>query len=140
RRGELLVGADVQGGEPYVFEDPKDPRRLVGFEVDIARGIARRLGLASRFMQGDWSNLVPALERGDFDVVMNGLEDTPARRGRILVSAPYFTFGETLAVRRGARERSLESLRGQRIGTLNQSYAYDLLRQRNFEPALYEGV
>jgi polar amino acid transport system substrate-binding protein len=140
RRGELLVGADVQGGEPYVFEDPKDPRRLVGFEVDIARGIARRLGLASRFMQGDWSNLVPALERGDFDVVMNGLEDTPARRGRILVSAPYFVFGETLAVRRGSPERALDGLRGRRIGTLNQSFAYDLLRERGFEPALYEGV
>jgi len=36
RRGEIAFGADVQGGEPYVFEDPKDPTKLVGFEVDIA--------------------------------------------------------------------------------------------------------
>lgn len=140
RRGELTVGADVQGGEPYVFEDPKDPTRLVGFEVDIADVLGRRLGAKARFVQADWSNLVPALERGDFDVAMNGIEDTPARRSRILVSEPYFVFGETLAVRRGSPARSLDALRGQSIGTLNQSYAYDLLRARGFDPALYEGV
>jgi len=139
-RGALTFGADVQGGEPYVFEDPKDPAKLVGFEVDIAQGLARRLGVTARINQADWSNLVPALERGDFDVVMNGLEDTPARRTRILVSTPYFVFGETLAVRRGARERTLGDLRGARIGTLNQSFAYDLLRERGYQPVIYEGV
>jgi polar amino acid transport system substrate-binding protein len=140
QRGEIAFGADVQGGEPYVFEDPKDPTKLIGFEVDIANALGRRLGVAARIHQADWSNLVPALERGDFDAIMNGLEDTPARRDRILVSAPYFVFGETLAVRRGSRERTLEDLRGARVGTLNQSFAYDLLRERGFDPVLYEGV
>lgn len=140
KRGELVLGADVQGGEPYVFGAPDDPEKLVGFEVDIANGLARRLGVKARFAQADWSNLVPALERRDFDVIMNGLEDTQERRDRILVSSPYFVFGETLAVRRGSRERSLNDLRGGRIGTLNQSFAYDLLRQRGFDPVIYEGV
>jgi polar amino acid transport system substrate-binding protein len=140
QRGEIAFGADVQGGEPYVFEDPKDPTKLIGFEVDIANALGRRLGVTARIHQADWSNLVPALERGDFDAIMNGLEDTPARRDRILVTAPYFVFGETLAVRRGSRERTLDDLHGARIGTLNQSFAYDLLRERGFEPILYEGV
>ena len=35
-RGELLWGADAQGGAPYVFQDPMDPNRLIGFEVDLA--------------------------------------------------------------------------------------------------------
>lgn len=140
QRSEIAFGADVQGGEPYVFGDPSDPSKLIGFEVDIAHALGHRLGVTARIHQADWSNLVPALERGDFDAIMNGLEDTPARRDRILVSSPYFVFGETLAVRRGARERTLDDLRGARIGTLNQSYAYDLLRERGFEPILYEGV
>lgn len=139
-RNELTWGGDVQGGEPYAFEDPKDPRRLVGFEVEIAEAIARRLGARARFQQTDWSNLVSGLERGDFDVVLNGLEDTPARRGKLLLSDPYFVFGETLAVRRGSARRSLDALSGERVGTLNQSYAADVLRARHFEPVLYEGV
>jgi polar amino acid transport system substrate-binding protein len=139
-RGELSWGGDIQGGEPYVFEDPKDPKRLIGFEVEIADALAGRLGVRARFSQADWSNLVPALERGDFDIAMNGIEDTPARRARILTSVPYFVFGETLAVQKGASARTLGALRGQRVATLNQSYALDLLKQSGVEVVLYEGV
>jgi len=140
-RGELVWGGDIQGGEPYVFEDPKDPKRgVIGFETEIAAGLAARLGVRARFFQADWSTLVPSLERGDFDVALNGLEDTPSRRDRILVSVPYFVFGETLAVRAGSTAGSLDDLSGGRIGTLNQSYGYDVLKARGFEPALYEGV
>ena len=67
QRGELTWGADLQGGEPYVWEDPANPNHIVGFEVDIADAIARRLGVRARFVQYNWSNLVPSLERGDFD-------------------------------------------------------------------------
>ncbi|HVU01079.1 MAG TPA: ABC transporter substrate-binding protein/permease [Polyangiaceae bacterium] len=140
-RGELVFGADAQGGEPFVFEDPNDPRRkLIGFEVDIADALAADVGVRARFSQADWSTLVPSLERGDFDVAMNGLEDTPSRRARILLTLPYFSFGETLAVKRGDGRKSLDALAGGRIGTLNQSFADDLLRGRGFEPVLYEGV
>src|SRR5436853_6517994 len=71
-RGELRWAGDIQGGEPYVYEDQTG--KLIGFEVEIAEAIARRLSVKSKFVQADWSNLVPSLERSDFDVVMNGLE------------------------------------------------------------------
>lgn len=140
QRGEVVWGGDVQGGEPYVYDDPADPKHIIGFEVDIANALAKRLGVRARFSQADWSNLVPGLERGDFDIVLNGLEDTPARRARIIVSHPYFVFGETLAVRKGSGFRSLDALAGHRVATLNQSYAMDLLTRRKFDIALYEGV
>src|SRR4029077_6813836 len=79
-RGELVIGADIQGGEPYVFEDPKNPGHLIGFEVAIADELGKRLGVRARFQQYAWSNLVPGLERGDFDVAMNGLERSEERR------------------------------------------------------------
>ncbi len=139
-RHELLWGGDIQGGEPYVFEDPSNPEHLIGFEVEIADGLARALGTKPRFVQADWSNLVPGLERGDFDVALNGLEDTPAREQRLLLSVPYFAFGETLAVKAGAPLRSLDALRGRRVGTLAQSFAFDVLRSRGFDPVSYEGV
>jgi polar amino acid transport system substrate-binding protein len=139
-RAELVWGGDLQGGEPYVFEDPRDPAHVVGFEVDIAGAIARELGLLdARFAQVEWSNLVPTLERGDIDIALNGLEDTPARRARLRLSRPYFVFHEVLAVSRGSRYRRLDDLRGRRVGTLNQSYALDLLRALPVETVLYEG-
>jgi polar amino acid transport system substrate-binding protein len=139
-RGQLVWGGDLQGGEPYVFEDPKDPTKIVGFEVDIAAAIARELGLGgARFFQVQWSNLVPALERGDVDVALNGLEDTPERRARLRLSRPYFVYHEVLAIRRGAPYATLDDLRGKRVGTLNQTVAFELLQARPLETVLYEG-
>jgi len=138
-RGEITWGADIQGGEPYVYEDPADPTRKIGFEVDIMDAIARRLGVKARMVQYSWSNLVPSLERGDFDVAMNGLEATTERRQRILLSEPYFVYAETLAIRQGDPYRSIFDLAGKRVGTLNQTYAHDILRMLNIEQVLYEG-
>ena len=138
-RGELRWGGDLQGGEPYVFEDEKEPGKLQGFEVEIADALAQKLGVRAKFMQNDWSNLVPALERGDFDVILNGLEETPERRLRIRLSAPYYTYGETLTVRAGSQFATLSDLKGKRVGTLNQTVANDILKASSLEVVLYEG-
>ncbi len=57
-RGTLRWGGDIQGGEPYVFQDPQDSTRLVGFEAEIADALARRLGVRAEFVQNDWQTLM----------------------------------------------------------------------------------
>ncbi len=138
-RGEITYGGDLQGGEPYIYEDPASPTHLIGFEVDIMDAIGRRLGVKARMVQYNWSNLVPSLERGDFDIIMNGLEGTASRRDRLLLSEPYFVYAETLTMRRDTKYRSLFDLIGKRVGTLNQTYAHDILRLLDIEPLVYEG-
>ena len=139
QRGEITWGADLQGGEPYVYENPDKPTEIIGFEVDIMAGIARRLGVRPKMVQFTWSALVPSLERGDFDIVMNGLESTAERRDRILLSDPYYVYAETLTVRRGDPVRSIYELRGKKVGTLNQTVAHDiLLMLQGVEPLVYE--
>jgi polar amino acid transport system permease protein/polar amino acid transport system substrate-binding protein len=139
-RGTLRWGGDVQGGEPYVFQDPE--RGLVGFEVEVADALARRLGVRAEFVQNDWQTLIPSLERGDFDVAMNGIEVTAARRGRVAFTRPYYAFSETLVVRREeTKVAGLADLRGARVGTLDGSLALDLLAEApGIEIVRYEGV
>jgi polar amino acid transport system substrate-binding protein len=139
KRGVLGWGGDLQGGAPYVFEDAAGGGKIRGVEVVFADALARRLGVKARFAQNDWSNLLPALERKDFDIALNGLEDTPVRRDRILLSVPYFVYGETLAVRKGDQHDSLDALAGKKVGTLNQTVAHDLLKARPLSVVLYEG-
>jgi polar amino acid transport system substrate-binding protein len=138
-RGELRWGADIQGGEPYVYENPDDPSKIIGFEVDIAESLARRLGVKATFVQIAWSSLVPGLERGDYDIALNGLEATGERRDRLLLSDPYYIYAETLAVKQGSSLRFYD-MRGRRVGTLNQTYAFDLLRDLGAQVVPYEGV
>jgi polar amino acid transport system substrate-binding protein len=140
--GELRWGADRQGGEPYVYEDPAHPDQLIGFEVDLAAALARELGVRPRFVQNDWSTLVPSLERGTFDIALNGLEVTPARAGRIAFTRPYFLFSERLVTRADDAQAAadLAGLRGHRVGTLANSQAWDLLLAAGAQPVPYEGA
>src|SRR6185312_5230480 len=139
--GELRWGADEQGGEPYAYEDPARGGALVGFEVDLADALAESLGVRARMVQNDWSTLIPSLERGTFDVALNGIEVTPARAERVSFTRPYYIFAERLCARRGdARVRDLASLRGLRVGTLANTEAGDLLRASGADAIPYEGV
>ncbi len=138
--GVLKWGGDIQGGEPYVYDDPAKPGHLIGFEVDIADAIAKELGVKAEFVQNDWSNLVPSLERGTFDMVMNGLEVTDARVGRVAFTRPYYVFAERLMAR--ANDPSitdLASVKGKKVGTLSNSLAFDILKG-TAEPVIYEGT
>jgi polar amino acid transport system substrate-binding protein len=138
--GVLRWGGDLQGGEPYAYQDPSG--RLVGFEVDLAAAIARELGVRAEFVQNDWSNLVPSLERGTFDVALNGIEITDARRGRVLFTRPYYVFAERLTARKDDHRfsaLSLASLRGHKVGTMTNTYAHELLRAEGVDVVPYDG-
>lgn len=130
QRGCLLWGSDAEGGAPYVFPDPKDPAKLVGFEVDMAEAIARELGVTAKQSQNAWDSLIPALERGDFDIAMNGIEITPVREEKLLFSTPYYIYTEQLVVRAEEKEiKEVGDLKGKTVGTLSGTAAMDMLNK-----------
>ena len=113
----------------------------MGFEVELAEALARELGVRAEFVQSDWPNLVPSLERGAFDVAMNGLEVTDARLGRVAFTRPYYVFSERLMARRDDPSvmADLGSLKGRKVGTLSNSLSFELLRGVA-DPLVYEGT
>lgn len=126
---ELRWGGDAEGGAPFVEADPNDPLRVIGFEVDIATLLAGGLGRVPRFIQVGFTSLDASAARGDFDIGLSGIEDSPARQARLAVTLPYYEFREILTVRAADRERfrTLADLRGRRVATLGATLAYDLL-------------
>jgi polar amino acid transport system substrate-binding protein len=128
KRGYLLWGSDAEGGAPYVFPDPKEPSRLIGFEVDLSEAIARELGVKARQSQNAWDSLIPALKRGDFDIVMNGIEITSQRQAEVLFSQPYYIYTEQLVVRKDETKiKDINDLKGKKVGTLSGAVAQDIL-------------
>jgi polar amino acid transport system substrate-binding protein len=138
---ELRWGADSQGGAPYVFQDPTDPNHLIGFEVELADGIARRLGMKARPVHGPWDKLLDLLARGDFDIALNGIEVAEEKKRIVLLSRPYFSAAERLTIRKGDAKapHSLEDLRGRKIGTLPGSMAETILNRVAADVKTYEG-
>jgi len=101
----------------------------MGFDVEVAEEIARALGRKPQFVQVSFAAIDQSVQRGDFDIGLSGVEDTPARRAALAASIPYYTFTEALTVREAdkAKYDELADLRGRRVGTLGGTIAYDLL-------------
>ncbi len=125
----LRWGGDAEGGAPFVEADPANPRELRGFDVEVAALMAAGLGRRPEFIQVAWSSIDASTRRGDFDIGMSGVEDTPARRAQFALTVPYYEFREVLTVRAADAGRfpSLSALRGRRIGTLGGTQAYEQL-------------
>jgi polar amino acid transport system substrate-binding protein len=127
--GELRWAGDPEGGAPFVEADPSNPDRLVGFDVEIADLIAHGLGRKASFINITFTSIDQSIERGDADIGLSGIEDTPARRANMATTVPYYEFREVLSVRDAdaMRFRALADLGGRRVGTLGGTIAYDIL-------------
>jgi len=134
-RGELIWAADQEGGGPHVFPDPVDPRRLTGFEVELAALIASELGVKPRFQQGQWDRL-PLLLGRTADCVINGIEWTPERQRDYRCSRPYFAYALQLLTRLDTPLDAFGTLaamgpRGRwRVGVLTGSAAETTMQSR----------
>ena len=139
----LVWATDAEGGAPYIYKDPKDPGRDIGFEVDIVREIEKEIGRPIVTRQYAFSSLILGVQRGDFDFAMNGLEVTPDREAMVLFSRPYYLYREQLVVRRG--ERRFADLDGAKrigavVGTLEDTAADRLLSAKGVRGKMYDGV
>lgn len=141
QRGTLRWGADAEGGAPYVFKDPRDPERLIGFEWDLAALLAGELGVKPEMVQNQWDKLLEAIKRTDFDLAMNGIEITDDRRQEVDFSRPYYVATEQLVVRKEMSQVTcLADLHGHKVGTLKASLAERILRgDGQIEVVTYEG-
>jgi polar amino acid transport system substrate-binding protein len=135
----LSWAGDPEGGAPFVEADPSHPDRLTGFDVEIAELFARRLGRSAEFMNVTFTSLDQSIARGDADLGMSGIEDTPARRATLAVTMPYYEFHEVLSVRDAdaTRLRTLADLRGRSVGTLAGTIAYEILLRAERDHGLH---
>lgn len=141
RAGELRWAGDSEGGAPFIFQDPADPRRLIGAEVELMQAVGRELGLKPVFVQNQWEGLIPGLYRGDYQVAVNAIEITPEHERQAAFTIPYLTTFEQLAVRRDeTRIHGLDDLEGRRVGTYKGALAQELLEERGLKPLLYEEI
>ena len=126
----LNWAGDAEGGAPYQLPDPRDPSKIIGFEVDIAEALAKRMGRSAHFVQNQWDGLVPGLERSEYDMVIAGLEITPERLAKINFSTPYYYSTLSLTTRQDERRiRKPEDLSGHRVGTLKATLAQRYLNE-----------
>ncbi len=124
----LRWAADPNSNAPYSFFAPG--KALTGFECEIINAVAQRIGRRAEFVQNDWSGLIPGLHRGLYDCVICGIEINSEKADEVDFSIPYYFTFEQFVGRRGRPPiTSLDQLRGEKIGTLDQTGALRMLEQ-----------
>jgi len=92
-RNELVVG--TVAGMPPLNMTTKDGR-IIGMEPDLARIMARAMGVRLTLKVVPFADLLPALEAGTVDAVLSGMTITPARNLKVAFVGPYFTSGKSI--------------------------------------------
>jgi His/Glu/Gln/Arg/opine family amino acid ABC transporter permease subunit len=104
--GVLRVGTEGVYS-PFSYHDPATGQ-LVGYDVDVARAVADKLGVKVEFVETPWDAIFAALEANRFDVVANEVTINEERKQKYDLSEPY-SVGEGLIVTR-ANDNSVKSL------------------------------
>jgi polar amino acid transport system substrate-binding protein len=93
KRGELWVGFD-SGYMPFEMTDQKG--RYVGFDMDMAKEMAKALGVKFFPINTAWDDIVPSLTTGKFDIIISGMTITQERNLKINFADPYIIVGQTI--------------------------------------------
>ena len=116
RRGKLRIGMEA-GYMPFEFIDKlqglrkRDVRaagvrkgkqyvNIIGFDVDIAREMAKALGVKLVLVNTLWPSIIPALDLGRYDIIMSGMSVTEERKKRIDFAEPLMTIGQTILLKK----------------------------------------
>ena len=108
--GKLIVA--LEGAwQPWSYHDESDT--LVGYDVEVSRAIAEKLGVEPEYVESDWDSLFAGLDAGRFDIVCNGVEVTGERAKTYDFTTPYGYIHTALAVRKDNEDiKSFEDLKG----------------------------
>ncbi len=111
-RGTIIIGLEGDWA-PWSFVDEND--QLMGFDVEVARAIAAKLGVEAEIIPGEWDGLFAGMDAGRYDIVVNGVEVTPERTEKYDFADPY-AYIRTALIVRGDNEtiKTFEDLKGKK--------------------------
>ena len=122
-RGTMIVGLEGDWA-PWSFVDEND--QLMGFDVEVARAVAAKLGVEAEIIPGEWDGLFAGMDAGRYDIVVNGVEVTAEREEKYDFADPY-AYIRTALIVRGDNEdiKTFEDLKGRKTAnSIASTYMY----------------
>jgi cystine transport system substrate-binding protein len=130
---------------PYNFMNEKN--EIDGFDADIAKDVAKRLGVKAEFITNEWSGMVAGLEKSKFDIVISQMTITDERKKSMDFTKPYIKNSVNVIVKENNNNiKSINDFKGKKIGvglgTNDETYLRKetIPKVGNFEIATYNDV
>lgn len=121
---EVVIGIDDKFA-PLGFRDEKN--EIVGFDIDLARAAAEKMGMTPKFQPIDWKTKETELSSGRIDLIWNGYTITDERKEKVLFTKPYLSNAQVVATLADSEIASLDDLEGKVVGLQALSSAADAL-------------
>ena len=119
KNGKLVVGLSADYA-PYEFHIINDEGKdeIVGFDIDIAKEIAKDMGVELEIQDMDFDSLVAGVPSGKIDLVISGMTPTPERKEAVDFSDIYYVAEQGLVVRAEDKDKykTFADLKGQKVG------------------------
>lgn len=129
--GQLVLGLDLSF-PPMGFLDGNG--EAIGFDIDVAREVCRRMGIALITRGIAWNEKEEDLASGRIDCIWNGFSLTPARKETMTFSDPYMKNELILVVPGSSEVKALRDLRGKRVGFQSGATAEEVLKTSEIYP------
>jgi polar amino acid transport system substrate-binding protein len=126
-KGEVVVANDSN----YAPQSSVDPvtKEVVGFDVDVAKGMAEILGLGIKWEHPAWETIPGGLNNGRYDVSIGSMTITPERQQTLDFSDPYYyTSGQVFVKKGGPQITGVADLAGKKVGVGAATTYYDYLK------------
>jgi polar amino acid transport system substrate-binding protein len=137
-KGKLVLGLD-DSFPPMGFRN--DDNQIVGYDIDLAREVAKRLGVQLVPQPIDWNAKEQELNTGKIDCIWNGFTITEERQKAIAFTKPYLRNAQVVVVKKGSGHSTLASLKGKKVGLQAGSSAAGALEgAKEFRASLKEVV
>ena len=131
KKAEKIIVGTSADYPPYEFHLLNDKEGdLVGIDIDIARVIAKELGVKLEIKDIIFSKIFTALESGQIDIAIAGLSPTEERKKKALFSDVYYQAIQSIVIRVENAEtiKTIEDLRGKKVGTQTDSIQEDMAK------------
>lgn len=124
-KNELVIGLD-DTFVPMGFKDENG--ELVGFDVELAKAVCKKLGKEYKFQAIDWSMKETELNSGNIDLIWNGYSISDERKEKVEFSKPYLDNKQIIVTLADSSINKKADLEGKKVGAQNQSTAVDAVK------------
>jgi ABC-type amino acid transport substrate-binding protein len=115
--GKLTMGSDTS----YPPFESLEGTKPVGFDVELAQAIAKKMGLQLKVISTTWEDIIPGLEAHKYDVIMTAMPINADREKQINFSDPYIDSDQSIAVVKGSPIKNQAGLKGKVVGVQSET-------------------
>lgn len=121
-KGEIVIATEGTWS-PWTFHDKEG--KLTGYDIEVGRLIAQKLGVKPQFVEGKWDGLLAGISAGRYDIMINGVDMTPERQKVYRFTEPY-AYNRTVVMVSAQNNsiKSMQDLKGKvTANTISSTYA-----------------